>query len=213
MKIKRMKLFAFAFIALIGGCLFAQKNEVWVSPYVGLSTLNNDNKVADLYGGKSNVLNSCSAGFELGYTFNNLYLFVSVEDEFVNMSDDDVCIESSVNSVAINAGYPIWKIGSNGCFLDARIGFGLYNSKIEKAYKVIALGTEIVKQNYNLFIPVGLTLNVPVSTGINSRMSLLYRQSIETGSSKYFGTDEPYNNYPFNKLGSLYFSIGFTFGI
>lgn len=213
MKIKRMKLCAFAFIALIGGCLFAQKNEVWVSPYVGLSTLNNDNKVADLYGGKSNVLNSCSAGFELGYTFNNLYLFVSVEDEFVNMSDDDVCIESSVNSVAINAGYPIWKIGSNGCSLDARIGFGLYNSKIEKANKVIALGTEIVKQNYNLFIPVGLTLNVPVSTGINSRMSLLYRQSIETGSSKYFGTDEPYNNYPFNKLGSLYFSIGFTFGI
>lgn len=213
MKIKRMKLFAFAFIALIGGCLFAQKNEVWVSPYVGLSTLNNDNKVADLYGGKSNVLNSCSAGFELGYTFNNLYLFVSIEDEFVNMSDDDVCIESSVNSVAINAGYPIWKIGSNGCSLDARIGFGLYNSKIEKADKVIALGTEIVKQNYNLFIPVGLTLNVPVSTGINSRMSLLYRQSIETGSSKYFGTDEPYNNYPFNKLGSLYFSIGFTFGI
>lgn len=208
-----MKLCAFAFIALIGGCLFAQKNEVWVSPYVGLSTLNNDNKVADLYGGKSNVLNSCSAGFELGYTFNNLYLFVSVEDEFVNMSDDDVCIESSVNSVAINAGYPIWKIGSNGCSLDARIGFGLYNSKIEKANKVIALGTEIVKQNYNLFIPVGLTLNVPVSTGINSRMSLLYRQSIETGSSKYFGTDEPYNNYPFNKLGSLYFSIGFTFGI
>ena len=213
MKIKRMKLFAFAFIALIGGCLFAQKNEVWVSPYVGLSTLNNDNKVADLYGGKSNVLNSCSAGFELGYTFNNLYLFVSVEDEFVNMSDDDVCIESSVNSGTINAGYPIWKIGSNGCSLDARIGFGLYNSKIEKANKVIALGTEIVKQNYNLFIPVGLTLNVPVSTGINSRMSLLYRQSIETGSSKYFGTDEPYNNYPFNKLGSLYFSIGFTFGI
>ena len=213
MKIKRMKLCAFAFIALIGGCLFAQKNEVWVSPYVGLSTLNNDNKVADLYGGKSNVLNSCSAGFELGYTFNNLYLFVSVEDEFVNMSDDDVCIESSVNSVAINAGYPIWKIGSNGCSLDARIGFGLYNSKIEKANKVIALGTEIVKQNYNLFIPVGLTLNVPVSTGINSRMSLLYRQSIETGSSKYFGTDESYNNYPFNKLGSLYFSIGFTFGI
>lgn len=213
MKIKRMKLCAFAFIALIGGCLFAQKNEVWVSPYVGLSTLNNDNKVADLYGGKSNVLNSCSAGFELGYTFNNLYLFVSVEDEFVNMSDDDVCIESSVNSVAINAGYPIWKIGSNGCSLDARIGFGLYNSKIEKANKVIALGTEIVKQNYNLFIPVGLTLNVPISTGINSRMSLLYRQSIETGSSKYFGTDEPYNNYPFNKLGSLYFSIGFTFGI
>ena len=213
MKIKRMKLFAFAFIALIGGCLFAQENGVWVSPYVGLSTLNNDNKVADLYGGKSNVLNSCSAGFELGYTFNNLYLFVSVEDEFVNMSDDDVCIESSVNSVAINAGYPIWKIGSNGCSLDARIGFGLYNSKIEKANKVIALGTEIVKQNYNLFIPVGLTLNVPVSTGINSRMSLLYRQSIETGSSKYFGTDEPYNNYPFNKLGSLYFSIGFTFGI
>ena len=213
MKITRMKLCAFAFIALIGGCLFAQKNEVWVSPYVGLSTLNNDNKVADLYGGKSNVLNSCSAGFELGYTFNNLYLFVSVEDEFVNMSDDDVCIESSVNSVAINAGYPIWKIGSNGCSLDARIGFGLYNSKIEKANKVIALGTEIVKQNYNLFIPVGLTLNVPVSTGINSRMSLLYRQSIETGSSKYFGTDEPYNNYPFNKLGSLYFSIGFTFGI
>lgn len=209
----RKKLCAFAFIALIGGCLFAQKNEVWVSPYVGLSTLNNDNKVADLYGGKSNVLNSCSAGFELGYTFNNLYLFVSVEDEFVNMSDDDVCIESSVNSVAINAGYPIWKIGSNGCSLDARIGFGLYNSKIEKANKVIALGTEIVKQNYNLFIPVGLTLNVPVSTGINSRMSLLYRQSIETGSSKYFGTDEPYNNYPFNKLGSLYFSIGFTFGI
>lgn len=209
----RKKLCAFAFIALIGGCLFAQKNEVWVSPYVGLSTLNNDNKVADLYGGKSNVLNSCSAGFELGYTFNNLYLFVSVEDEFVNMSDDDVCIESSVNSVAINAGYPIWKIGSNGCSLDARIGFGLYNSKIEKADKVIALGTEIVKQNYNLFIPVGLTLNVPVSTGINSRMSLLYRQSIETGSSKYFGTDEPYNNYPFNKLGSLYFSIGFTFGI
>lgn len=208
-----MKLCAFAFIALIGGCLFAQKNEVWVSPYVGLSTLNNDNKVADLYGGKSNVLNSCSAGFELGYTFNNLYLFVSVEDEFVNMSDDDVCIESSVNSVAISAGYPIWKIGSNGCSLDARIGFGLYNSKIEKANKVIALGTEIVKQNYNLFIPVGLTLNVPVSTGINSRMSLLYRQSIETGSSKYFGTDEPYNNYPFNKLGSLYFSIGFTFGI
>lgn len=213
MKIKRMKLFAFAFIALIGGCLFAQENGGWVSPYVGLSTLNNDNKVADLYGGKSNVLNSCSAGFELGYTFNNLYLFVSVEDEFVNMSDDDVCIESSVNSVAINAGYPIWKIGSNGCSLDARIGFGLYNSKIEKADKVIALGTEIVKQNYNLFIPVGLTLNVPVSTGINSRMSLLYRQSIETGSSKYFGTDEPYNNYPFNKLGSLYFSIGFTFGI
>ena len=213
MKITRMKLCAFAFIALIGECLFAQKNEVWVSPYVGLSTLNNDNKVADLYGGKSNVLNSCSAGFELGYTFNNLYLFVSVEDEFVNMSDDDVCIESSVNSVAINAGYPIWKIGSNGCSLDARIGFGLYNSKIEKANKVIALGTEIVKQNYNLFIPVGLTLNVPVSTGINSRMSLLYRQSIETGSSKYFGTDEPYNNYPFNKLGSLYFSIGFTFGI
>lgn len=213
MKIKRMKLFAFAFIALIGGCLFAQENGGWVSPYVGLSTLNNDNKVADLYGGKSNVLNSCSAGFELGYTFNNLYLFVSVEDEFVNMSDDDVCIESSVNSVAINAGYPIWKIGSNGCSLDARIGFGLYNSKIEKANKVIALGTEIVKQNYNLFIPVGLTLNVPVSTGINSRMSLLYRQSIETGSSKYFGTDEPYNNYPFNKLGSLYFSIGFTFGI
>lgn len=209
----RKKLCAFAFFALIGGCLFAQKNEVWVSPYVGLSTLNNDNKVADLYGGKSNVLNSCSAGFELGYTFNNLYLFVSVEDEFVNMSDDDVCIESSVNSVAINAGYPIWKIGSNGCSLDARIGFGLYNSKIEKANKVIALGTEIVKQNYNLFIPVGLTLNVPVSTGINSRMSLLYRQSIETGSSKYFGTDEPYNNYPFNKLGSLYFSIGFTFGI
>ena len=213
MKIKRMKLFAFAFIALIGGCLFAQENGGWVSPYVGLSTLNNDNKVADLYGGQSKVLNSWSAGFELGYTFNNLYLFVSVEDEFVNMSDDDVCIESSVNSVAINAGYPIWKIGSNGCSLDARIGFGLYNSKIEKANKVIALGTEIVKQNYNLFIPVGLTLNVPVSTGINSRMSLLYRQSIETGSSKYFGTDEPYNNYPFNKLGSLYFSIGFTFGI
>ena len=75
----RKKLCAFAFIALIGGCLFAQKNEVWVSPYVGLSTLNNDNKVADLYGGKSNVLNSWSAGFELGYTFNNLYLFVSVK--------------------------------------------------------------------------------------------------------------------------------------
>lgn len=217
MKIKRMKLCAFAFIALIGGCLFAQENGGWVSPYVGLSTLNNDNKVADLYGGQSKVLNSWSMGYELGYRFgNNLSFFTSIAEENADMSKDSRCLKTKATTIELNFAYPIVIFGKNAaCFIEARIGVGVYNDRIETTKIVADLPTEtsIVQQNYNLMIPMGLSLNVPIRNHVFFKSNLLYRYSIDTGKSKFFGGSSAISDYPFDKLGSLYLTIGLGVGI
>lgn len=212
----KKKLFICAFIALIGGCLFAQENGGWVSPYVGLSTLNNDNKVADFYGGQSKVLNSCSMGYELGYRFGYLSSFISIAEENTDMSKDSRCLKTKATTIELNFAYPIVIFGKNAsCFIEARIGVGVYNDRIETT-KIVAdlpIETSIVQQNYNLMIPVGLSLNVPIRNHVFFKSNLLYRYSIDTGKSKFFGGSSAISDYPFDKLGSLYLTIGLGIGI
>lgn len=212
----KKKLCAFAFIALIGGCLFAQENGGWVSPYVGLSTLNNDSKVADFYGGQSKVLNSWSMGYELGYRFGYLSSFISIAEESADMSKDSRCLKTKATTIELNFAYPIVIFGKNAsCVIEARVGVGVYNDRIETTKIVAGVPTEtsIVQQNYNLMIPVGLSLNVPIRNHVFFKSNLLYRYSIDTGKSKFFGGSSAISDYPFDKLGSLYLTIGLGIGI
>lgn len=193
-----------------------ESGNVWVSPFVGMSALNGDNDVIDKFGCDANVLNSYSLGYELGYDFGKLYMFFGLEEEYTDLAKDDVSLGIKTTNVNINLAYPLWRSNSQRFSLDFRLGVGMYNSNIEYAKEAVenVLPVQsIVKQKYNLYLPVGLSFNLFKSGSSAAKINVLYRHSFDTGTTKFFGSDSKLSDYAFNKLGSLYITVGYTFGI
>lgn len=205
-------------VAIQHGNLSAQNESgnVWVSPFVGMSALNGDNDVIDKFGCDANVLNSYSLGYELGYDFGKLYMFFGLEEEYTDLAKDDVSLGIKTTNVNVNLAYPLWRSNSQRFSLDFRLGVGMYNSNIEyakEAVENIPPVQSIVKQKYNLYLPVGLSFNLFKSGSSSAKINVLYRHSFDTGTTKFFGSDSKLSDYAFNKLGSLYITVGYTFGI
>lgn len=193
-----------------------KSGNVWVSPFVGMSALNSGNDVIDKFGCDANVLNSYSLGYELGYDFGKLYMFFGLEEEYTDLAKDDVSLGIKTTNVNINLAYPLWRSNSQRFSLDFRLGVGMYNSNIEyakEAVENIPPVQSIVKQKYNLYLPVGLSFNLFKSGSSSAKINVLYRHSFDTGTTKFFGSDSKLSDYAFNKLGSLYITVGYTFGI
>ncbi len=205
-------------VLFIQGNVFAQRESgnAWASPMISISYLNGGNDVVDYYGMEANVINSFAWGFDLGYDFNKMYMFISIEEENTNLDKDNQTLKIKTNNASLNFAYPLWQTKSQKFSLDFRLGVGVYGADISYA-KEIAGNTrplnESIKQNYNLFLPVGLTLNLFKTNKTIVRLSCLYRHSFDTGTTKYFGSDKKNSNYPFNKLGSLSLNLGCAFGI
>ncbi len=190
--------------------------NVWVSPFIGMSALNGGNDVIEKYGCDAKVLNSYSLGYELGYDFGKLYMFFGLEEEYTDLAKNDVSLDIKTTNVNVNLAYPLWRSNSQRFSLDFRLGVGMYNSEIEYAKEVVGNirpFQSIVKQKYNLYLPVGFSFNLFKSNNSAAKINLLYRHSFDTGTTKYFGSDSKLSDYPFNKLGSLYITVGYTFGI
>ena len=205
-------------VAIQYGNLSAQneRGNVWVSPFVGMSALNGDNDVIDKFGCDANVLNSYSLGYELGYDFGKLYMFFGLEEEYTDLAKDDVSLGIKTTNVNVNLAYPLWRSNSQRFSLDFRLGVGMYNSNIEYAKETVENVPpvqSIVKQKYNLYLPVGLSFNLFKSGSSAAKINVLYRHSFDTGTTKFFGSDSKLSDYAFNKLGSLYITVGYTFGI
>lgn len=205
-------------VAIQHGNLSAQNESgnVWVSPFVGMSALNGDNDVIDKFGCDANVLNSYSLGYELGYDFGKLYMFFGLEEEYTDLAKDDVSLGIKTTNVNINLAYPLWRSNSQRFSLDFRLGVGMYNSNIEyakEAVENVPPVQSIVKQKYNLYLPLGLSFNLFKSGSSSAKINVLYRHSFDTGTTKFFGSDSKLSDYAFNKLGSLYITVGYTFGI
>lgn len=205
-------------VAIQHGNLSAQNESgnVWVSPFVGMSALNGDNDVIDKFGCDANVLNSYSLGYELGYDFGKLYMFFGLEEEYTDLAKDDVSLGIKTTNVNVNLAYPLWRSNSQRFSLDFRLGVGMYNSNIEYAKETVENVPpvqSIVKQKYNLYLPVGLSFNLFKSGSSAAKINVLYRHSFDTGTTKFFGSDSKLSDYAFNKLGSLYITVGYTFGI
>lgn len=205
-------------VAIQHGNLSAQNESgnVWVSPFVGMSALNGDNDVIDKFGCDANVLNSYSLGYELGYDFGKLYMFFGLEEEYTDLAKDDVSLGIKTTNVNVNLAYPLWRSNSQRFSLDFRLGVGMYNSNIEyakEAVENVPPVQSIVKQKYNLYLPVGLSFNLFKSGSSAAKINVLYRHSFDTGTTKFFGSDSKLSDYAFNKLGSLYITVGYTFGI
>lgn len=193
-----------------------ESGNVWVSPFVGMSALNGDNDVIDKFGCDANVLNSYSLGYELGYDFGKLYMFFGLEEEYTDLAKDDVSLGIKTTNVNVNLAYPLWRSNSQRFSLDFRLGVGMYNSNIEYAKETVENVPpvqSIVKQKYNLYLPVGLSFNLFKSGSSSAKINVLYRHSFDTGTTKFFGSDSKLSDYAFNKLGSLYITVGYTFGI
>ena len=193
-----------------------ESGNVWVSPFVGMSALNGDNDVIDKFGCDANVLNSYNLGYELGYDFGKLYMFFGLEEEYTDLAKDDVSLGIKTTNVNVNLAYPLWRSNSQRFSLDFRLGVGMYNSNIEYAKETVENVPpvqSIVKQKYNLYLPVGLSFNLFKSGSSSAKINVLYRHSFDTGTTKYFGSDSKLSDYAFNKLGSLYITVGYTFGI
>lgn len=193
-----------------------KSGNVWVSPFVGMSALNGDNDVIDKFGCDANVLNSYNLGYELGYDFGKLYMFFGLEEEYTDLAKDDVSLGIKTTNVNINLAYPLWRSNSQRFSLDFRLGVGMYNSNIEyakEAVENVPPVQSIVKQKYNLYLPVGLSFNLFKSGSSAAKINVLYRHSFDTGTTKFFGSDSKLSDYAFNKLGSLYITVGYTFGI
>lgn len=205
-------------VLFIQGNVFAQRESgnAWASPMISISYLNGGNDVVDYYGMEANVINSFAWGFDLGYDFNKMYMFISIEEENTNLDKDNQTLKIKTNNASLNFACPLWQTKSQKFSLDFRLGVGVYGADISYA-KEIAGNTrplnESIKQNYNLFLPVGLTLNLFKTNKTIVRLSCLYRHSFDTGTTKYFGSDKKNSNYPFNKLGSLSLNLGCAFGI
>ncbi len=193
-----------------------ESGSVWVSPFVGMSALNSGNNVIEHYACDAKILNSYSFGYELGYNFSKLYMFFGLEEEYTEAGKDNLSLNMQTTNVSFNLAYPLWQNNSQSFSLDLRLGLGMYNGKIEYA-KEINENTppvqEIAKQKYNLFLPVGLSLNLFKTNTSAAKINLLYRHSFDTGTTKHFGSDAKLPDYAFNKLGSLYITVGYTFGI
>lgn len=205
-------------VAIQHGNLSAQNENgnVWVSPFVGMSALNGGNDVIDKFGCDANVLNSYSLGYELGYDFGKLYMFFGLEEEYTDLAKDDVSLGIKTTNVNVNLAYPLWRNNSQRFSLDFRLGVGMYNSNIEYAKETVENVPpvqSIVKQKYNLYLPVGLSFNLFKSGSSAAKINVLYRHSFDTGTTKFFGSDSKLSDYAFNKLGSLYITVGYTFGI
>lgn len=206
-------------LTLASFCSIAQqseKGEVWASPMAGISTLNGDSKVCDRYGVDANALSSYSGGFELGYNFSkSAYMFFTLEDERASMSEQNKHFELNSINASYNFAYTFLR-SSNGRFdIGARVGVGVYNSRINFASELldVPVETKIVTQNWNVYLPVGLTFESKFTENSKLRVSLLYRHSFDTGTSKNFGVEKTISDYPFNKLSSFYLTVGYTFGI
>lgn len=217
-----MKKFLFIMIIslcfIIQGKVFAQRESgnVWASPMISISSLNGGNDVIDYYGMEANVINSFAWGFDLGYDFNKMYMFISIEEEgSTSLDKNNSTLKIKTTNASLNFAYPLWQTKSQKFSLDFRLGVGLYNTEIDYAKETNNIKPlhESVEQNYNLFLPVGLTLNLFKTNKTIVRLSCFYRHSFDTGTTKYFGSDKKDSNYPFNELGSLSLNLGCAFGI
>lgn len=205
-------------LTLASFCSIAQqseKGEVWASPMAGVSTLNGNNKVLKHCKMDANAISSGVAGFELGYNFTRAYMFFSLEEEVSSMSDDISRLKINSTNVSVNFAYPVWRSAARKYSFDVRVGVGMYNSEMTFATTAwnIPVGTEVVEQRYNMFVPVGLTFVSKFTEDSKLRVSLIYRHSFDTGTNKLFGAFDMDSDYPLNKLSSLYLTVGYSFGI
>ncbi|MDO5759774.1 MAG: hypothetical protein Q4Q06_01960 [Bacteroidota bacterium] len=225
---KKAVFFVCLFSLLIQGNVFAQreKGNVWASPLVGASLFNDNNKVIEFYDCEANVVNSFSWGFNLGYDFSKSYIFLSLEEEGTRLdADNDISLKIKTTNISFNFAYPLWQSKSQKFSVDFRLGVGIYNTDIlfaqEKEFVATPMYTgtttilinQSIEQNYNLFIPVGLTVNLFKLNNTSVMFSCLYRHSFDIGRTKVFGSDKKNTDYAFNKLGSLYLNLGCAIGI
>lgn len=213
-----MKKYVFILLSIVFVQVVVAQREsgsVWVTPFVSTSLLNNGNDMIDYYGCDAKVLNSAGWGYELGYNFNRLYMFLSIGEEFTNLSKNDVSLDIKTWDLSYNFAYPLWRSNSQRFSMDLRLGIGLYNSNIDYAKEISNLKpiNEIVKQRYNLYLPVGVSFNLYQNSRSCAKINLLYRHSFDTGNTKYFGSDKKISDFPLNKLGSLQITVGYTIGI
>lgn len=197
--------------------VFAQRENgnIWASIIISASSLNGGNDVIDYYGMDAKFINSIAWGFDFGYDFNKMYMFVSGEEETSNLDKDNSTLRIKTNTASFNVAYPLWQTKSQSFSIDFRLGVGIYGSDISYAKETNNIKPlyESIDQNYNLFVPVGLTFNLFKTNKNIVRLSCLYRHSFDTGTTKYFGSEKKDSNYPFNKLGSLSLTLGCAFGI
>lgn len=198
--------------------VFAQRESgnVWASPLVSVSFINGGNDVIDYYGMESNFVNSFSWGLDLGYDFSKMYMFLSMEGEgSTSLDKNNSTLKIKTTNASFNFAYPLWQTKSQSFSIDFRLGVGFYNTEIDYAKEVNDIRPlhESIEQNYNLFIPVGLTFNLFKTNQTIVRLSCLYRHSFDTGTTKYFGSEKKDSDYPFNKLGSLSLTLGCAIGI
>ena len=126
-------------------------------------------------------------------------------------------------SIGINAAYKFWKSHSSWFSMDFRLGFGFYGSKITYANsnpvppttEPMAYGVfnSVANQDFNLYLPVGFSFNLFEFDNSKAVIHLVYRHSFDTGTTRIFGGNDKLSDYPFNKLNSLYVSVGYTFAL
>lgn len=214
---KKFGIIACICFALICGKSIAQQGsgESWFSLYVNVPMINTNSDVMELYGCDAQFVNSIGWGLELGYNFNNklsMFLDGAMENSF-DIEKDGNHLNMSTDAASLNLMYALWKNEAKRFSINLRLGFGFYNTKIDYAREIVGdikPYNEIVRQDYNLYLPVGLSFRF-WDTGRNSlHADLVYRQSFDTGTTKYFGVDNEISNMPCNKLSALSLNIGWS---
>lgn len=121
----------FLFIMIISLCfvmqgkVFAQRESgnVWASPMISISSLNGGNDVIDYYGMEANVINSFAWGFDLGYDFNKMYMFISIEEEgSTSLDKNNSTLKIKTTNASLNFAYPLWQTKSQKFSIDFRFG-------------------------------------------------------------------------------------------
>lgn len=196
--------------------LFAQDVECWLTPQVGTSILAQDNKVKTKLGLEEEFSIAGIYGFEFGCTYKNLDMFFDFAEEHSSFKSNDKTLGITSLTTSINFAYPFYK--TEKIVFSARLGFGCFINDIKFGGKVNVVGlidpfiNSIYKQKYNIYIPIGISMQIKQSENHSVKMGLYYRQSIETGGTKLFGGDSV-KDFPLHKLNALVFNIGYTFRI
>lgn len=209
---------------MMGQYGFAQKGAVWVNPFIGISYLNVDNSVFKTYGCDKDAVVSSFVGYDLGYNITDRFsVFFDFGLESVGLEKFEHNLDILSTSIGINAAYKFWKSHSSWFSMDFRLGFGFYGSKITYANsnpvppttEPMAYGVfnSVANQDFNLYLPVGFSFNLFEFDNSKAVIHLVYRHSFDTGTTRIFGGNDKLSDYPFNKLNSLYVSVGYTFAL
>lgn len=194
-------------IASLGA--LAQPVDCWFTLQVGTSMVAPDNNVKTELGLEKDFGIAGVLGFEFGFTYKNLDVFIDISEEEAFFKSNDRSLKTESMNISLNFAYPFYK--NDRYAFAAELGLGTFLNDIKYGGGLV-FNNLIYDQKYNLYIPAGVSMRIKQGESHSVKMGLYYRHSIETGSTKLFGGDKV-DNFPLYKLNSLLFKIGYVFAI